>query len=260
MRPQRTIPPLTLLTAWTRAVVTCACILGATSCATKKVESNRQNGLTPSNTAARDGHLPSSFRRVALMPLAVTSPDLKPAIDCLETTLREEAGDARRFEVVVVSQEQLVRWTGKREFASDLAYWPAALIKGATDELRCDGILFAQITQFHAYPPIRVGWNLKLIDVATGQCIWAADESFDAADPLVEDAALRFQKQRTSSRTTIPGTSEPLLSRVINPGSKQADFHVILHSPSAFGRFSVRSVLDTLPTPAALKFSALKPM
>ena len=57
-------------------------------------------------------------------------------------------------------------------------------------------MLFAQLSSYHAYPPLRIGWNLKLVDVVTRQVTWAVDDVYDAGQPAVARQAKKFYQQQ----------------------------------------------------------------
>ena len=90
-------------------------------------------------------------------------------------------------------------------------------------------VLFSRLTQYRAYPPLIVGWSLKLVDVKTASVVWAVDEVFDASNESVNNAARRYLLQQ------LPETSTPMDSRSI------------LNSPRRFGHFSANQVMATLP-------------
>ena len=115
-----------------------------------------------------------------------------------------------------------VNWTGTEVLPPDLL----AFLKR---EYGCDGVLFAELTAYRAYAPLAVGWRLKLVDVRSGQIVWAADEVFDAKRPAVSLAAQRFAS---------PGFNLPFL--------RQENW-VAVNSPRQFGGYTAATLLDTLP-------------
>lgn len=151
----------------------------------------------PENIFARPPVLPPGLQRVAVLPLAAESPDanLPEGCEALQPVLLAELVRTEKFEVVAVRPEHLRASSGR-------AAWTGAeqLPKGFLDSLRreygCDAVLFCELTVYHAYAPLAVGWRLKLADVRTGKIIWAADEVFDAGQPAVSRKAWRFLANR----------------------------------------------------------------
>ncbi len=96
-------------------------------------------------------------------------------------------------------------------------------------EYGCDAVLFCQLTEYRAYPPLAIGWRLKLVDVRGKKTIWAGDENFDAGKPEVLAAARHYQQldQR-------------------RPDNKTADW-LAANSPRWFGQYSIASLFNTLP-------------
>jgi hypothetical protein len=189
-----------------------------------------QRSYRPNNIFAYPPKLPLTLQRVAVLPvMAEKSADDLPE-GCAELTpvLCEQLIRTKKFEVVTVDPSGMRRvtgragWTGTEELSSDLLAY-------LRREYGCDGVLFAELTSYRAYAPLAVGWRLKLVDVRSGQIIWAADELFDASQPAVAMAAQRF---------TDPTFTWPLEHR---------HTWLALNSPSQFGRYSAAAVAKTLP-------------
>jgi hypothetical protein len=49
-------------------------------------------------------------------------------------------------------------------------------------DLRCDAILFGQITAFKPYPSTQIGLYLRLIDLKDGRLVWAIDDVWDTTE------------------------------------------------------------------------------
>jgi hypothetical protein len=185
---------------------------------------------TPQNVYRALDQLPVHVRRVAVLPMTTSGPgsDLEAGCEMLAPVVLEELGRTRKFEVIRVTPEQLRQLTGRSVWPAEAAL-PPDFLKGLSNDLDCDAVLFCRLTQFRAYPPLVVGLGLKLVEVDKAEFIWAVDEVFDANQGAVVTGARRFQQ----SRESLP----PQL----------ADSRSILNSPRNFGRYVANSVFHTLP-------------
>lgn len=184
----------------------------------------------PENVHCAPDHLASEVRRVAVLPVTydATRTGLEAGRDLFEPLLSDELIKKNRFELVSVSPEELRRWTGRRSWTAEERL-PVDFFKVLQDELGCEAVLFCHLTRFHAYPPLAVGMNLKLVDAHSPMPLWAADEVLDAADPSVVNGARRYQQTREQLPAAL------------------ADSRSILNSPRGFSRYAAATVLSTLP-------------
>ena len=180
----------------------------------------------PENVFATPVILSPYLQRVAVLPLAAAGQgaDLPEGCDVLNSILQDELVKTKKFEVVAVSPEVLRHrtghpaWTGAETLPPDF-FGSLRRVYG------CDAVLFAELTTFHAYAPLVVGWRLKLVDARSQSIIWEADEVFDASQPQVASGAKHFQR-----REHLP-----------------ANDWAMLNSPRQFGRFSAATLLACLP-------------
>jgi len=182
----------------------------------------------PQNVHRSDSHLSLRVRRVAVLPLAADEASTGAGQETLQSVLRDELGRTEKFVRVLETREQLKLWTGRSVFYSSDRL-PPDLFTRLRDETGCAAVLFCRLTRFHAYPPLAVGWQLRLEDARKPRTLWAVDEVFDAGDASVVTGARRFQQQR------------PVASPA--PG----DTWSILQSPRRFGHYTASAVLATLP-------------
>jgi len=189
-----------------------------------------QRSYRPDNIFVNQPKLSPALQRVAVLPLAAETAgnDLPEGCAALTPVLWDQLVKAKRFEVVTVDPLRLrggtgqLSWTGVENLPPDgLAF--------LRREYGCDGVLFAELTTYRAYAPLAIGWRLKLVDVRTGQVVWATDELFDARRLNVAQAAQRFAE---------PGWAVPFC-RTPN--------WLALESPSQFGQYSAAALLATLP-------------
>ena len=211
-----------------RLVLFAACALCA-GCATQA----RDLGVAASenrveNTFSYPPTLPLSLQRVAVLPLGCEEPraDLPDGCDALNPVLLAELAKLKKFEVVAVNRENLRSRTGRSAWTG-AEVLPAEFFDSLQRTYGCDAVLFCQLTVFHAYAPLAVGWRFKLVDVHTRHILWAADEVFDAGQQSVLNAAQRYQQTNFKSRET--------------------DGWSVRNSPRQFGQYAAARLLATLP-------------
>lgn len=189
-----------------------------------------QRNDPPDNVYASPPKLSLVFRRVAILPLAAETQngDLPEGCAVLTPVLWEELIKTKKFEVVAVDAAALRSRTGRASWTGTETL-PPDFLAFLRREYGCDGVLFAELTAYHAYAPLAVGWRLKLVDARSGRIVWAADELFDATQPAVAHAARRFGET----------------------GFVLPFFHdenwLAVNSPRRFGRYSAAALLDKLP-------------
>lgn len=177
--------------------------------------------------------LPASLRRVAILPLSAEPGESDPIAtrQSIEPMLQSELDRLNVFEVIRVTRDQMRQMTGKAEWsAADKL--PRDFMANLKEETGCDGVLFPRLTRYRPYPPMALGWSLKLVDLSDGQVWWAADEMFDTADPRVVNSARRYQI--THLKYT---KANPLLE----------DSTVVLISPSRLAQYTAATLFATLP-------------
>jgi hypothetical protein len=173
--------------------------------------------------------LPVNVRRVAVLPLSYkdASAGLISGKESLEPVLHTELAKAARFELVMVEPTHLKQWTGRERWDAYEAL-PPRLFKELSERTGADAVLFSHLSEYKAYPPIVVGWRMKLVG-NNAETIWAVEEMFDAAEEPVSNAARRYDRGQVRN--------SPVLE----------DSRSILLSPARFGQYTLRALLDTLP-------------
>jgi hypothetical protein len=208
----------------------------------------RAGDLKLDNIFISSSLLPASLKRVVILPLTHedAQPDLSGGCDMLDPVLDAELVKAKRFEVVTASQKTIQGLTGQASWTGTEVL-PADFFGSLQRVYGCDAVMFCELTTFHAYPPLMIGWRLKLVDANTQRAIWSADVVFDASDAAVSKSAQQFQKQQE-------GTDKPAsffkrvvtwLDRRSEPASDEP--WTVLNSPRYFGQFSAEKLLQTLP-------------
>lgn len=184
----------------------------------------------PNNIFVQAGGWPTEVQRVAVLPLAYndSQPNAVAGRDALESILQTELNKAKRFECIPVSAAALKKWTNKEKWsASEML--PGDMIQNLKHELGCDAVMFPELTQYRPYPPLVIGWNIKLVSVDSQEILWSVDEVFDASEQPVANAARRFEQQRE------------------RPNPVLADSRQVLISPRRFGQFTTETLVATIP-------------
>ncbi|MEI6396144.1 MAG: hypothetical protein WCT12_34190, partial [Verrucomicrobiota bacterium] len=84
-------------------------------------------------------------------------------------------------------------------------------------------------TTFQPYPPLQVGWKVRLVDCEKHLTWWAVDEVFDAGSDSVAAAAVAFANSQ------------------LNPPDSAVDGAAVLRSPRRFGQYTASAIVSTLP-------------
>ncbi len=186
--------------------------------------------FVPRNVFLAAPQLPKSLRTVAVLPLTADPrlADGAAGIMTLEPVLRGELTKQLRFELIFISPQQLREWTQRISWTSNDEL-PPSFFETLRRHVHCDGVMFSQLTQYQAYPPLSLGWHFKLVDGVSAQVVWAADEIFDSRDKAVSNSARRYQQASQTMGNTAP------------------DSKIILTSPDRFAHYSAAALFGTLP-------------
>ncbi|MGZ8938807.1 MAG: hypothetical protein ACXW32_06305 [Limisphaerales bacterium] len=181
------------------------------------------------NVFQRHPLLPINVRRVAVLPVSFKEANaaLVSGKESLEPVLRMELAKAARFETIYIEPTQLRQWTGREQWDAyeDL---PPRMLKLLTEKTGADSILFSHLSEYKAYPPMVIGWRMKLVG-SDADALWAVDEMFDAAEEAVSNAARRYDRAQVRNN--------PVLE----------DSRAILLSPTRFGHYTLQALFETLP-------------
>jgi len=177
--------------------------------------------------------LPQQVKRVAVLPVATDEnySVLCEGRDELEPVLHAELIKAMRFETVQLTPEALRACTGLNTSTSDRAL-PAEMFSALRDTYGCDAVLFSQLTVFRAWPPLAVGWRMKLVDATSGQILWAGDEVFDAGN-----------------RPAHPAPAWPwCFPTLTQPSPEEMAYSWRMEtSPRLFAQYTLDQLFETLP-------------
>lgn len=208
----------------------CSAITGCRTVATPS-DLVRGKGYRPENIYVESSALPKNIRRVVVLPLACDENDVVMNDGCarLEPVLVSELMKTKKFEVVTSDAAFLKNRSGRADWTSEETL-PPDLFALLRENSACDAVLFARLTVFRAYPPLAVGWRLRLVNAETGRTIWSADEVFNGGEPSVKDGARRHQLIAERDPSGAP------------------DEWFIQNSPVKFGQYTAASLFATLPS------------
>ena len=186
----------------------------------------------PENVFLATNKLPADVKRVAILPLACDAKraDLAAGREELQSVLVAELIKTKKFEVVEISPEEMERLTGQPGWTG-AEILPADFLDALNKACGCDAVMFCELTEFRPYPPLAVGWRLKLVDVRNKETIWAGDEIFVSPQFIAHNA----QWADDLGLTTDYGSD-----------AENARW-LAANSPRQFGENSVASLLNTLP-------------
>jgi hypothetical protein len=220
---KRSVP----LVSWMLAVLAVAAMAG---CRTKQLTDpiigpNHQ----VSNVFRKDAILPGHVRRVAILPLSYreSSALLVSGKESLTSVFASELTKTARFESFLVEPAQLKQWTGREHWDAYEAL-PAAFFKVLVEKTGADAVLFATLSEYKPYPPITIGWRMKLV-AANADTLWAVEEILDASELGVSNAARRYDRDHVRS--------SPVLE----------DSRSVLLSPTRFAQYTLHAIFETLP-------------
>ena len=181
------------------------------------------------NVYRKEGVLEGGLKRVAVLPMSYPEVNAAgvSARDTLEPVFQAELQKAARFELFFVNPAQMQLWSGKTHW-DDFNELPQRFLKTLAERTACEGVLFTRVSQFHAYPPMVLGWRMRLVST-NAEALWSVDELFDAGDVAVSNSARRFDRERVRNN--------PVLE----------DSRSILLSPRSFGQYTLSVIFQTLP-------------
>ena len=167
------------------------------------------------------------FTRVALLPCFHHDSDNSILNFCDEIFFQELAQE-RIFEIIQLSTNDLQSLVGEKRLSSS-SRLPANFLKIIEDFTGANGILFVDLDSYKPFRPMSLGVRSKLIDLKSGEFMWAIDETFDAGHASVIVGATEYQEV----------AQVRALSKRTN-GS-------VLQSPRNFTKYVASTIFSTLP-------------
>lgn len=173
--------------------------------------------------------LPQTVRLVAVLPLTSDAdPNTDHGREALQPVLLSEIAKTTAFEMVAVDPEQLRAITGRATWnVQDVL--PSDFLTRLHAATGCDAVLFCRLTHFRSYPPMAVGWDLKLVDINSRALLWAVDQVLDSGQPAVARAAREYYDQ------------------AIHVPPPKGDPSSVLQSPRLFGQYAAAMAVETIP-------------
>ncbi len=199
-------------------------------CASHKPQMPFEARYHPSNIYSKGPMLDPDVKRVALLPMASQLPTetFLAGVESLQPLLQAELEKTKLFDVVVVTTEQMRRWTGQGVWKAE-DQLPPDFFDRLQEETGCQAVFFNQLTRYQPYQPVAVGWKLTLVFNKEHVIYWWADEVFDAGDEAVANSARAYESAHITTPSPLP------------------DPNAILSSPSRFGQYTLQTLLATLP-------------
>ena len=171
--------------------------------------------------------LPLHFNRVVLLPCSYPDPD-NAILKFCDQIFYQELSQERIFEIIHLSTEELRSLVGHKRVSSTQRL-PANFLKILEDYTSANGVMFIDLDSYKPFRPMSLGVRAKLIDLKTGEFMWAIDETFDAGHASVIVGASQYQ-DTSQVRALSDRTS----------GS-------VLHSPRNFSKYVASTIFSTLP-------------
>src|SRR5580658_6068708 len=200
------------------------------ACDTPKIKLTPDVRYKPTNIYLKGPAMDPTVKRVAILPMTTLQPTeaFQAGVDSLQPLLHAELEKSKRFEMIVVTPEQLQNWTGQRVWRAE-EQLPPDFFERIREETGCQAVFFDQLTRYQPYQPVAVGWKMTLVFNKEHQIYWMADEVFDAGDDGVANAARSYESDHIVTQSPLP------------------DPNAILSSPSRFGQYTLHALLTTLP-------------
>jgi hypothetical protein len=182
----------------------------------------RQRGLNYYLSSTRDLR---AIGHVAFVELSAEDRGGAVAADTTDE-LAVALRDNRLFAINVIRSSDPQYTSIPADSLSGLTFEQIALLH---KELDCDAVLMGVITTYQPYPHMRIGLQLKLLDLRSGQLVWAIDQVWDTTDARLEERLKKFFSAHMRK------DYEPL------------GYRLALTSPRAFEKFVAWDAASTLP-------------
>lgn len=171
--------------------------------------------------------LPSYLNRVVFVPCYHEDND-SPVLNFIDDVFNQELSQERIFEIIRFSPSQMKKTFGVERVSSS-GYLPENFLRKLESLTQSNGVLFVDIHSFRPYRPMSLGVRAKLVDIKSGEFMWAIDETFDAGHASVIMGSRVFQEE-SQVRALSAKTS----------GS-------VLQSPRIFAKYVASATFSTLP-------------
>lgn len=169
----------------------------------------------------------ADINRVALLPIHHANA-ARGDEDTIAAVVASELRRSGRFEVVVISHDELNRLLGV-DALSIQERLPAPLLAYLQEHHGVNGLMQMDITEWRPYRPMVIGLKARLLDLDNREVIWAADERFDAGEARLTRALRSYSLHHL--RQEFPAR----------------DTEAVLRTPARFLGFASHSLFNTLP-------------
>lgn len=186
----------------------------------------RAEPFTPTNLYPVE-RLPAYFNRVVVLPCYHADPD-SPVLIYIDDVFHQELAQERIFETIRLSTDDMIKLFGSRRISSS-SDLPENFLRTLDEKTGASGVLFVDLDSYRPYRPMSLGVRAKLVDLKSGEFMWAIDETFDAGHAGVMVGTALFQ-QKAQVRALSSKTS----------GST-------LHSHRVFSKYIASTIFSTLP-------------
>ncbi len=146
--------------------------------------------------------------------------------ESLTQTLADELSKRHLFSVQKVMRSEPIWQTMNLDAVKSHSLEDLAAIR---QTFGADAVLYGTIQRYVSFPHLQTGLTLKLIDLRSGQLLWAFEDVWDSTDKAVERRMQSFFKEQMRS------------------GYEPMDWQILVTSPRAFERFVAWEVARTLP-------------
>jgi hypothetical protein len=94
-------------------------------------------------------------------------------------------------------------------------------------QLGADAVMFGSISRYRSFPHLTLGVHLKMVDLRSGELLWAVEQLWDSTDQLVERRMKKFYKEQ------------------MRTGYEPMEWEILITSPKAFNKFVVFEIAQT---------------
>lgn len=99
------------------------------------------------------------------------------------------------------------------------------------ETFRCDAILLGRLRNFRPHPCMRLGLDLRLLDLRQGKPLWVVDQTWDTTDKVVEKRIKKYYRRQMRS------------------GLEPMEWQIVTISPQAFEKYVAYETACTLAPP-----------
>tara|TARA_B100001057_G_C22761026_1_gene915776 strand:- start:427 stop:1080 length:654 start_codon:yes stop_codon:yes gene_type:complete len=186
----------------------------------------RAEPFTPTNLYPVE-RLPTYMNRVVVLPCFHADPD-SPLLAYIDDVFHQELAQERIFETIRLSTADMKGLFGSHRISS-FSELPENFLRILDEQTGASGVLFIDLDSYRPYRPMSLGVRAKLVDLKSGEFMWAIDETFDTGHAGVIVGASLFQ-EKAQVRALSSKTS----------GS-------VLQSHRIFSKYIASTIFSTLP-------------